>query len=215
MLLTRSPVLHVGKVGRGGDLAVVGDFHGTAAEEGDGKTGRGTDSLLARGDDTVQTPFVKGQLLAGDTADAVGNDEGVGGDLLDGLHEGLEVEENTGRGVDVGGGDELELLLGQGLFNLGRRGDAADGAVELGHLGAVLGQAVGEAVAKVAGAEHKHVLAGLDEVGGDEIPAQGAGAVDDEGLRVGVGRADDLAEEREGFAEDLDEASTDVALTRK
>ncbi len=213
-LLTRSPVLHVGKVGCGGNLAVVGDIDGAAAEERDGQASGGTDGLLAGSDDTVQTPVVESEFLAGDTADTVGNDECVWRDLLDGLNEGLEVEQNTGRSVDMGGSDELELLLGEGLLNLGGRGDAADRTVELGHLGAVLGQAVGEAVAKVAGAEHEDILASLDQVGGDEIPAEGARAVDDVWLSIGVGRADDLAEKREGLAKDFDEASTDVALTR-
>lgn len=112
----------------------------------------------------------------------------------------------------MGGGDDLEFLLGEGLFNLLDRGGAADGAVELGDVGAVLGQAVGEAVAKVARAQDQGVLAGLDQVGRDQVPAQGAGAVDDEGLGVGVGGLDDLAEEGEGLAKGLDEASADVAL---
>lgn len=191
----------------------MGNIDGTAAEEGNGQTGGSANGLLAGGNDAVQTPLVKGELLAGDAAHAVGNDERLGRDLLDRLDEALEVKQDAGRGVDVGGGDKLELLVRQRLFNVGGRGDAADGAVELGHLGAVLGQAVGEAVAKVAGAEDEDVLAGLDEVGGDEVPAEGAGAVDDEGLGVGVGGADDLTEEGEGLAKDLDEASADVALT--
>ncbi len=213
-LLTRSPVLHVGKVGRGGNLAVVCDVDSTAAEEGNGQASGSTDRLLTSSDDTIQAPVVKGKLLAGDTADTVGNDEGIGRDLLDRLDEGLEVEQDTGRGVDMGGGDKLVLLLGEGLFNLGGGGDAANGTVELGHLGAVLGQAVGEAVTKVAGAEDKYILAGLDQVGGDEIPAERARAVDDVWLSVWVGRADDFAEQRQGLAKDLDEASTDVALTK-
>lgn len=191
----------------------MGDIDGAAAEEGDRETSRGTNGLLAGGNDTVQAPFVESEFLTRHTADTVGNDERVGRDLLDRLDERLEVKEDTGRGVDVGGGNQLVLLLGEGLLNLGSRRNAADGTVELGHLGAVGAEAVGEAVTKVAAAENEDILAGLDEVGGDEIPAEGTRTVDDVWLSLGVGRADDLAEEREGLTKDLDEASTDVALT--
>lgn len=210
--LTRSPALHVGKVRGSRGLAAVSNLNSAAAEEGDGEASRGTNGLLGGGDETVQTPFIEGKLLNSNAADAVSDDEGVGGDLLDSLNEALEVEYNTGRGVDVGSGDNLVLLLGQGLGDVIEGRGAADGTVELGHIGTVLGKAVTEAVTEVAAAEDEGVLASLDKVSSDEIPTNGAGTVDNVGLSVGVGRADDLAKKSESLAEGLDEARSDVAL---
>ena len=107
---------------------------------------------------------------------------------------------------------DLVLLLGQGLLDLGELRSATNLAVELGDVGAVGPQAVGEAIAKVAGAEDEGVLTSLDQVGGDEIPAQGAGAGDDVGLSGGVGRLEKLAGHGEGLAEGVDEAGADMAL---
>jgi hypothetical protein len=109
--------------------------------------------------------------------------------------------------------ENLILLLRERLLDLGELGTPSDGAVNLSHGGAVRGQAVGEAIAKVPRAKHQGVLARLDEVGGYEVPAQGAGARDDEGLRGWVGCLEELAEHGEGLAEGGDEAGADMALT--
>lgn len=73
-------------------------------------------------------------------------------------------------------GDDLVLLLLQGLLDLGELRTSANRPVELGNRGAVGGKAVGEGITEVACAQDKRVLAGLDEVCGDNIPTQGPGA---------------------------------------
>jgi len=211
-VLTRQPPLHRRKVGSGLRLAVLDHLDGAAAEHGDGLAGRAANGLLASRDDAVKTPFVKGKLLAGDTADAIDDDEGLRGHLLDGSGDALDVAQDTGGGVDVRHGEDLVLLLLEGLLDVRDLRPPANGPVELGDVGAVGAQAVGEAVAKVAGAQDKGILTGLDEVDGDEVPAEGARAVDDEGLRRGVGRLEELAQQGEGLAKGGDEAGSDVAL---
>ena len=210
--LTWCPVLHGGKVRRGGRLAVLDGLHGTAAEHGDGQAGGAANGLLAGSHDAVQAPGVKVNLLAGHAAHAVDDDEGVGRDLVDEGGQLLQLAEDAGGGVDVRNGDGLVPLLGQRLLDLGQLGLGADGRLELRHVGAVDAQAVGKAVAEVAGPEHEDVLAGLDQVGGHEIPAEGTRAGQDEGLRGGVGGLEELAEHRQRLAKGRDEAGTDMAL---
>lgn len=190
----------------------MGNLDGARAEEGQRKASRSTNGLLASSDETVQAPFVKGELLGGDGAHAVANDESLGGHALDNLSQALEIKQHTGRGVDVCGGNDLVLLLGQGLFNFVKGRTAADGTGELGHVGAVLLKAVCKTVTKVASCQNKGIFASLDQIGGDEIPAKRAGAVDDVGLGVGVGGFDDLAEETKSLTKGLDETGADVAL---
>jgi hypothetical protein len=56
----------------------------------------------------------------------------------------------------------------------------------------------------------KHLIAGLDQVRGDLVPSERAGAGDDEGLRCGVGGLEELAEVLEDFAEAVDEGLADM-----
>lgn len=190
----------------------MSNLDGTAAEEGDGETSRGTDSLLASSDETIKFPVVKGELLYGDTAHTVGNDERLGRDLLDDVRETLEVKDNTGRGINVGGSNQLVLLLGQSLLNLFERRTATNGTIELGDVGAILGQAVGETVTEETGAEDQDILTSLDKVGSNNVPAKSTGSVDDVWLSVGVGRLDELAQESQGLSEGVDEAGANVGL---
>lgn len=210
--LTWRPVLHGSKVRRGRRLAVLEGLHGPAAEHGDGQAGRAADGLLAGGDHSIQIPAIKIDLLAGNTADAVDDDERVGRDLADQGRQVLQLAQHAGGGVDVGDGDGLVALLGQRLLDLGQLGPGAHGRLELGHVGAVHAQAVGKAVAEVAGPEHEDVLAGLDQVGSHEIPAQRARAGDDEGLGGGVGGLEELAQHRQRLAEGCDKARANMAL---
>lgn len=210
--LTGNPSLHGSKVSSRLGLAIVDNVDGTAGEHGDVQTGRAANGLLAGGNNGVQTPLVKGNLLAGNTADTVGNDQGVGGDTLDDLAKALEVEENTCGGIDVSGGDDLVLLLLESLLNLVRLRAAADGTGQLGDVGTVGSQAVGETVTEVTSGQDESVLTRLDQVDGDHVPTQGARAVDDEWLRLGVGGLEELAQHGEGVSEGRDEGRSDVGL---
>lgn len=192
----------------------MGNLNGTLTEERDGETSRGTNGLLGGGNETIKAPFVEGKLLDGDTADTVGNNEGLGRNLLDSLDKSLEVENNTGRSINVGGSDDLVLLLGEGLGNLIERRNRADLTSNLGDLGTVLGKAVGEAVTEETSGEDKGIFAGLDKVGSNKIPANGAGTVNNVGLGVGVGRADNLAEERKGLAKGFNKGRGNVSLAK-
>jgi hypothetical protein len=60
--------------------------------------------------------------------------------------------------------------------------------------------------------ENESVLAGLDQVGGNEIPSKGSGTRDNEGLISGCGGDEELAEHAEGLAKDVDEGGSDMGL---
>jgi hypothetical protein len=49
--------------------------------------------------------------------------------------------------------------------------------------------------------QDEDLIAGLDQVGGDLIPSEGAGAGDDNGLRGRVGGLEELAQVLEDLAE--------------
>lgn len=113
----------------------------------------------------------------------------------------------------MGDGEELVLLLGEGLLDLVELGAATDLAGELGDVGAVGGEAVGEAIAKVASAQDEDIVAGLGQVGGNEIPTESTRAGDDEGLSRGVGGLEELSGQGEGLSKDGDERGSDMAFT--
>ena len=208
------PVLHGGKVGSGGSLAVLEGLDRLSAEHGDGETGRAANSLLAGGDNTIELPLIESNLLAGDTAHTVNNDEGLRGDSV---HEGgqlLQLAENTSRGVDVSDGDHLVLLLRQRLLDLGKLGALANGGLELRDVGAVDLEAVGKAIAKVAGTENQNVLTRLNQVGGNDIPAKSSGSRNNEGLRSGVLGLEELAQHGQGLAESRNESRANMALAK-
>lgn len=60
--------------------------------------------------------------------------------------------------------------------------------------------------------KNESVLAGLDQVGGNEIPSKGSGTGDNEGLVSGCGGDEELAEHAEGLAEDVDEGGSNMGL---
>ncbi len=109
--------------------------------------------------------------------------------------------------------DDLVGLGLEGLLDFFEGGALADRAAKVVDVGAVGGEAGAESVAEVAGIQDEGVLAALDQVGGDKVPAEGAAAGNDEGLCGGVGGLEELAGEGDGLAEDLDEAGSNVALT--
>ena len=113
----------------------------------------------------------------------------------------------------MGEGDHLVWLLLQGLLDLFQGGALADGSLQVCDVGAVGLETLAEGVAKVAGVEDEGVLAALDQVGGDKIPAKSSTSGDEEGLCGWGGGLEELADESQCLAEDLDEAGSDVALT--
>lgn len=212
-------VLHDGQpVGQG---CVVGSRRGLARLEAvdgalrhhqDAETGRAADGLLAGGQDDIQVPSVEGNLLGTDTAHAVDDDQRLGADTADELRNGLDVAQHTRRGVNVGDGDDLVLLLLEGLLDLRERGPLTDRGLELSGTHAIGLQAGGERVTEVASVQDEGVLIPLDQVGGHDIPAQGTAAGDGEGLGAGVGGLEEFAEESQGLAKGLDEGGANVRL---
>ena len=194
MVLTGKPVLHRSKVRGRGSLAALEGLDGTTAEHGDGETSGAANGLLGGSDNTIELPGIKVDLLAGDGADTVNDDESLGGNPVDELGKVLELAEDTGGGINVGDGKELVLLLRKGLLDLGELRAATGLGRDLGDVGAVDLQAVGEAITKVTSAENERILTRLDEVGGNEIPTKGAGAGQDERLSGGVGGLEQLAQ---------------------
>lgn len=209
------PVGDGGVEGRGRGLAGVEAVDGTRGTHDNAESGRAADGLLAGGQDDVEIPLVEGDLLAAYAADAVDDDEGLGADAADELSHAFDVAEDTGGGVDVGDGEELVGLGLEGLLDLLEGGAVSDGGLELGGIGAVGLQASGEGVGEVAGVQDESVLVLFDQVGGHHVPAQGATAGHDEGLRGGVGGLEKFADEGEGLSEGLDEAGASVALAVK
>lgn len=186
-MLTGKPTLHGSKVGGWLSLAVLDYIDSTPAEHGNGQTGRASDGFLAGGNDTIQTPVVKSNLLAGNTADAVGDDQGFWRHALDQVGQGFELKQDASGSVDVSCGDELVLLLLERLLDLVELRSTAHGPSDGGDLGAVGGEAIRECITKVAAAQNENVLAWFHQVDGNNVPTQSAGTVDDEGLRSWVG----------------------------
>jgi hypothetical protein len=171
---TREPILERGEVGRRRRLAGLEDLDGAAGVHGDGEAGGACQALLRAGEDGVEFPLVEEDFLAPDAADAIDDQEGFRGDALDQLGQALQVAEHARRGIHVRDGHELVLLLLQRLLDLGQLGTAPDGRFELRNVRAVGLEAVGEGAAEVAGVKDESVVAGLGEVGGDEVPAESA-----------------------------------------
>lgn len=93
----------------------------------------------------------------------------------------------------MGDGNNFILLLRKGLFDFRHLGSSANRSLQLGRLGSIRGQAIGEAVTKVAGTQYQSILASLDQVGSYQIPAQCTGAADDERLGSRVGGLEERA----------------------
>lgn len=206
------PVLPRSEVGSGPCLAVLEGLDGTAGSHQDGQTGGATDTLLRGSEHNVKLPVVEPDLLAADTAHAVHDDEGLGADAVDELRERLDLAEHTGGGVHVGDGKDLVLLLLERGLDLVQLRAVADGRLQLCGLHAVGLQAVGERVGEVAGVQDEGLIAGLAQVGSNLVPAQGAGAGDDEGLRRWVRRLEELTQVGEDLAEDVHEGLANVRL---
>lgn len=206
------PVGHGGVVGQRRGLARLEAVDGALRHHQDAEARRAADGLLAGGQDDVQVPRVEGDLLAADAAHAVDDDQRLRADAAHELRDGLDVAQHARRGVDVRDGDDLVRLLLEGLLDLRERGPLTDRGLELRGAHAVRFQTGGERVAEVARVQDEGVLARLDQVRGHDVPAQGAAAGDDERLRGGVGGLEELAQEGQGLAKDLDEGGPDVRL---
>lgn len=81
---------------------------------------------------------------------------------MDDLRVLLDGGEDTSRGVDLGDGDKLVLLLLESLLEVLRVDNATDLGLELVDVGTVSAQAVGERVGEVAVVE--------DELGSQYAP---------------------------------------------
>lgn len=163
----------------------------------------------------VELPLVKLDLLATDTAHAVDHDQSVRADPVDKLAEGLDLAEHTGARVNVGDGQDLVLLLLQCFLDLVELRAFANGRLQLCRLGAICFEAVGERVGEVPSVQDEDVIAGLGKVGGDLVPAKGAGAGEDERLRGRMGGLEELAQVREDVAEGVDEWLADMGFAAK
>ena len=126
------------------------------------------------------------------------------------LRERLELAEYARRRVDVCDGDDLVALLLERLFDLVELRALANGRLQLRRLDAVRLEAVGKGIGEVARVQDKGFVAGLDEIGSDLVPTEGAGARNDKGLRGGVCGLEQFAQIGEDLAEDVDERLADV-----
>lgn len=133
----RQPAVPVDVVRGDGGLAVLEGLEGAGRGHDDRETGRDTETLLGGRDDNVKAPVVEADLLRGDRAHGVEGNERVGRVLLDELGVVGRGSEDTGRGVDVGDGDELDLLALERSHEVLVRHNTADGRGDLGHLGTV------------------------------------------------------------------------------
>jgi hypothetical protein len=109
--------------------------------------------------------------------------------------------------------NHLVLLILQRLLDLIKLRPVADWCLELCCLDSVCLEAVCKRVGKVASVENKHLITRLNQVGRDLIPAERAGAGDDNGLRCRVGSLEELAQVLEDFAEAVYKGCADVRFT--
>jgi hypothetical protein len=209
---TWEPVLEGRKVGPWWLLAGLEGLYGTARVHGDGETGGAADTLLGCGNDGIDLPIIEENVFGADTADAVHDQEGLWRDSLDQLGQRLQVAENTSGGINMSNSQKLVLLLLQCLLDLWELWTVSNGGLKLSHIRAVDAEAFCKRIAEVASVKDEDVVARLGEVGGDKIPAQSAGAGDDEGLRCWICGLEELTEHSQGLAESFDECWSRVTL---
>lgn len=198
------PLLQVAKVD--GDLGLALDLlDGSGRGHGDGEAGGGTDGLLGGGQDKVESPVVKGDGLNSDGADTVNDNQSLGGDLVDELGDGLDVNDDTGRGINVGQGDDVVLLLLEGSLDLGKRRSLSSGGRQNSHVVAEDLEAVSKGIGEEAGGDDKSLFVSLEKVGSNNLPAEGSSASNDKGLGLGVGGLEEGSQVIEHRAKDLDE----------
>lgn len=91
--------------------------------------------------------------------------------------------------------DDLVRLRFQGLFDFLQGWTLADAScLQVCDIGSVGLEALTEGVTEVAGVEDECVLAALDQIGGDEVPAEGSTAGDEEWLCGFVGGLEEFAD---------------------
>jgi len=186
---------------------------GATGSHDNAQTSWASNGLLRGSNDTVDSPLVELDLLAANTADTIDNDQRFGADLVDKLAKSLDLTENTSRCVDVGDGQELVLLLLEGLLDLVQLRAVANGCLELSGLDTICLETIGEAVGKVSSVEDEDIVSRLGQVGSNLIPSEGTRARDDEGLRGGVLGLEQLTKHGQGLAERLDKGCADMRLT--
>lgn len=178
----RDPLFPACVVALGLSLSRLECLYGLFGRGQEHKSGWTAQALLGGGDDDVNAPFAHADLLRGDGAYAVEDQDGLGRNSADDLAESLCVGENTGGGVYMCERDCLVLFLLELCLDVCEGGLVADGRLELCDLGTVDFETLSERVAKVAGIEDEDVLSGLDDVGGHVIPAERARACRDDWL---------------------------------
>ena len=141
----------------------------------------------------IKLPVIKLDLLATDTTHSIDYDQSVRADPVHKLTQRLDLAKHAGAGVDVCDGQDLVLLLFEGLLHLVELWSVADGCLQLCGFRAVRFEAVGERVGKIASVQNENLVTGLGQIRGDLIPTECAGAREDEGLRGGVGGLEELA----------------------
>ena len=206
------PVLEGGEVATRGCFACLEGLDGPARTHQYGEAGRAADAFLGGGKHDIEAPVVEADFFATDATDAVDYYQGFGADSVDEVRQGANLAKNAGAGVHMCDGEEFIFLLFEGSLHLGELGAVANRRFQLGGSDAVGLEAVGEGVGKVAGVQDEDVFVALGKVGSNEVPAEGAAAGDDEGLRGGVGGEEELAEHGEGVAEGGDEGGGDVGF---
>lgn len=112
----------------------------------------------------------------------------------------------------MGDGQDLVLLLLEGLLNLVQLRAVSNRCLELGCLDAVGLKAVCEAVGEVAGVQDEGLVAPLRQVDGNLVPAECTRTADHERLAVGVGGLEELPEHGQGLAEAVDERNGGMRL---
>lgn len=162
------------------------------------------------GENDIKLPVVELDLLATNTAHSVDYHQGVRADGVHKLAEGLDFAEYTGARVDVCDGQDLVLLLLECFLHLIELWSVADGCLQLCGFCAICFEAVGKRVGKIASVQNKDVIARLGEIRGNLVPAEGARAREDEGLRGRVGGLEELAQVGEDVAKCVDEGLADV-----
>jgi hypothetical protein len=132
---------------------------------------------------------------------------------MDQFGYGFDVAQDSGRRIHVRNSDDFVLVLLQRFLHLILLRSVANRSLQLGSIGAVGLEAIGKRIGKVSRVEDQNVVSGLCQVRCHLIPAQCPGSGNDEWLRCGIGGDEELPEQCERFAKDVDKGHADMRLT--
>ncbi|CAM3299170.1 hypothetical protein PANO111632_12925 [Paracoccus nototheniae] len=161
--------------------------HGFGRKPDDGQPGRQHEALLRPGHRHIDAPFVHPEIIAGDRADPVDQQQRRMARPVQRAADGGDVGPNAGRGLVMGGQDGLDPMGGVGGQDLLEPvgGDAlAPGLIHDLHIQPVPLAHVDPAVAEhpVPGGQHRG--ARRQGVGDRRLPPAGAGRGKDKDLRL-------------------------------